>query len=417
METQWQTLVVVLILSRWLTEIGLELLNMRHVRAHAGAVPEAFRGVMDEATYARSVGYTLAKGRFNLVADTVQMLWLLPVLFSGVLPWVYQSWLREFGASAGSTAFMFLAVMVAASLVSLPLDSYATFRLEQRFGFNNSTPRTWWLDRLKALALTVALGWPVLTLILKLAEWAGRTWWLWAWAAVMLLQVLLIFIAPVLIMPFFNKFTPLAEGALRDRLLALAGRTNFAARSIEVMDGSRRSRHANAFFTGLGRLRKIVLFDTLLEQLTEGELEAVLAHEIGHWKKNHIPRMLVWSAMSLLAGFFVLAWLTRQDWFYRAFGFEPGGIAVALLLFGLLTGTAAFWLGPLVNARSRRYEIEADCFASKAVGGPDSLIAALRRLTEKNLGNLTPHPAYSAFHYSHPTLLERETSLRRSAYA
>ena len=142
METQWQTLVVVLILSRWLTEIGLELLNMRHVRAHAGAVPEAFRGVMDEATYARSVGYTLAKGRFNLVADTVQMLWLLPVLFSGVLPWVYQSWLREFGASAGSTAFMFLAVMVAASLVSLPLDSYATFRLEQRFGFNNSTPRS-----------------------------------------------------------------------------------------------------------------------------------------------------------------------------------------------------------------------------------------------------------------------------------
>lgn len=413
METHWQTLVVLLVFSRWLVQLWLELLNLRNVRAHAGAVPEAFRGVMDEATYARSVGYTLAKGRFNLLADTVQLLWLLPVLFSGVLPWVHHDWLRHFGASAWSMAAMLLGVMASVSLISLPLDYYATFRLEQRFGFNNTTRRTWWLDRVKALALTVALGWPVLALILQLAEWAGRAWWLWAWAAVLVFQVLLIFIAPVLILPLFNKLTPLADGPLRERLLALAGRTNFAARAIEVMDGSRRSRHANAFFTGLGRLRKIVLFDTLLQQLDETELEAVLAHEIGHWKKRHIPRMLAWSAFSLLAGFFALDWLARQPWFYRAFGFEPGSFAPALLLFGLLAGTVTFWLNPLVNARSRRYEFEADRFAAEAVGGAGSLIAALRRLTEKNLGNLTPHRAYSAFHYSHPTLLEREAALRR----
>ena len=413
MENHWQTLVVLLVCSRWLAQVWLELLNLRHVRAHAGAVPEAFHGVMDDATYARSVGYTLAKGRFNLLADTVQMLWLLPVLFSGVLPSIYHEWLRFFGKSAWTMAAMLLGVMMAVSLVSLPLDYYTTFRLEQRFDFNTTTLRTWWLDRVKALALTVALGWPVLALILKLAEWAGRAWWLWAWAAVLLSQVLLIFIAPVLILPLFNKLTPLADGPLRERLLALAGRTNFAARAIEVMDGSRLSRHANAFFTGLGRLRKIVLFDTLLQQLNETELEAVLAHEIGHWKKRHIPRMLAWSAFSLLAGFFALDWLARQPWFYRAFGFEPGSFTPALLLFGLLAGPVTFWLGPLVNARSRRYEFEADRFAAEAVGGAGSLMAALRRLTEKNLGNLTPHRAYSAFHYLHPTLLEREAALRR----
>ena len=413
METHLQTLVVLLLISRWMVQLWLEMLNQRNVRAHAGAVPEAFRGVMDSATYARSVGYTLAKSRFNLLADTVQLLWLMPVLFSGVLRWVHDGWMGRFGVDAASMAAMLLFVMTAVSLVSLPLDFYATFRLEERFGFNKSTLRTWWLDRVKALALTVALGWPLLTLILKLVEWTGRAWWLWAWAAVLFFQVLLLFVAPVLILPLFNKLTPLAEGPLRERLLALAGRTHFAACAIEVMDGSRRSAHANAFFTGLGRLRKIVLFDTLVQQLDETQLEAVLAHEIGHWKKRHIPRMLAWSAISLLAGFFALDWLAWQPWFYRAFGFEPGGFAPALLLFGLLAGVVTFWLEPLVNARSRRYEFEADRFAAGAVGGAGALIAALRRLTEKNLGNLTPHRAYSAFHYSHPTLLEREAALRR----
>jgi STE24 endopeptidase len=404
--------VVAILVGRWLAEVRLEQLNLRHVRAHAWAVPEAYREVMDGATYARSVEYTLAKGRFNLFADTANLFWLLLLVCSGVLPWAFREWAGALGTSVWSMSGLLLVVMVASSIVALPLDYYAAFFLEQRFGFNTASRRTWFADRLKGFGLTVGLGWPLFALILKLVDWTGHWWWLWAWAAVLFFQLLMILVAPAIILPLFNKFTPLPEGSLRDRLLNLAKRTAFAARSIQVMDGSRRSRHSNAFFTGLGRFRKIVLFDTLLPQLDELELEAVLAHEIGHWKKRHIPKMIGWSALSLLGGFFALAWLARQEWFYRGFGFEPVSLVPALLLFGILSSSVTFWLMPLVNSRLRRYEFEADRFAADAMNEPDSLIGALRRLTEKNLGNLTPHPAYSAFHYSHPTLLEREAALR-----
>ncbi len=218
-------------------------------------------------------------------------------------------------------------------------------------------------------------------------------------------------LAPVLILPLFNKFTPLPDGDLRERLLALGRRTGFLAKSIQVMDGSKRSRHSNAFFTGFGRFRKIVLFDTLIQQLSEPELEAVLAHEIGHYKKKHIPKMLLWSSVTLLAAFWIISALARQAWFYHGFGFEPGSIVPALLLFGLLAGLVTFWFSPLAHWWSRRYEYQADAFAAQTMNEPQSLIGALRKLNEKNLGNLTPHPFYSGFYYSHPTLLERERAL------
>jgi STE24 endopeptidase len=300
---------------------------------------------------------------------------------------------------------------VALSLSGLPFDWYAQFRLEQRFGFNTATLRLWCLDRLKGLLLTIVLGYPLLALVLQLVEWAGQSWWLWACAVVLGFELLMVVLAPVLIMPLFNKFTPLPDGSLRKRLLRLAERTGFRARSIHVMDGSKRSRHSNAFFTGFGRFRKIVLFDTLIEQLDEPELAAVLAHEIGHYKKGHIPKMLAWSAVSLLAAFGALAWLTGQEWFLRSFGFEAGNLAPAFLLFGLLSGTLTFWFTPLANLWSRRFEYQADAFAAKAIGEGRSLIGALRKLNEKNLSNLTPHPLYSGFYYSHPALVERERAL------
>jgi STE24 endopeptidase len=218
-------------------------------------------------------------------------------------------------------------------------------------------------------------------------------------------------LAPVLILPLFNKFTALPEGSLRDRLLKLAEKTRFRARSIQVMDGSKRSRHSNAFFTGFGQFRKIVLFDTLIQQLAEPELEAVLAHEIGHFKKKHIPKMLMMSAFASLIGFYCLSVLAKQHWFYRAFGFTSGNIAPALLLFGLLSGLVTFWFSPVAHWWSRRYEYQADAFAAETMNEPRSLVGALRKLNEKNLSNLTPHPIYSGFYYSHPTLLEREQAL------
>ena len=404
-------IVLLLLLARWAAQLWLDQLNQRHVLAHAGAVPEAFKGIIDEATYARSVEYTLAKGRLDQVTGTWDSAVLLAVLFSGVLPWGYQACMDALGSSAWSLSAFLLATGLALSLPGLPLDWYDQFRLEERFGFNTTTQKLWWMDRLKGLLLGIGLGYPLLVLILKLVEWTGPWWWLWAWGALLGFQLLMLVLAPVLILPLFNKFTPLPDGSLRERLLRLAERTCFRARSIQVMDGSKRSRHSNAFFTGFGRFRKIILFDTLIEELAELELEAVLAHEIGHFKKKHIPKMLLISALASLVGFWVISVLANQDWFYRAFGFVPGSIVPALLLFGLLSGVITFWFSPLAHWWSRRYEYQADAFAAAVMDEPRSLIGALRKLNEKNLSNLTPHPLYSGFYYSHPTLLERERAL------
>jgi STE24 endopeptidase len=400
-----------LILLKWAAQIWLERLNLSHVRTHAGAVPDAFKGVVDENTYRKSVEYTLAKGKFDQIETSYQVAILLLILFSGLLPWALNLFTHWLGSSAWAMAVFLFAVGLALSLPSLPLAWYDQFKLEERFGFNTSTQKIWWLDRLKGLLLGIILGYPLLVLVLKFVDWTGALWWLWAWAALLAFQMIMAVLAPVVILPLFNKFTALAEGSLRDRLLKLAERTRFRARSIQVMDGSKRSRHSNAFFTGFGQFRKIVLFDTLIQQLAEPELEAVLAHEIGHFKKKHIPKMLAMSALASLFGFYCLSLLAKQDWFYRAFGFAPGNIAPALLLFGLLSGLVTFWFSPIAHWWSRRYEYQADAFAAKTMNEPRPLVAALRKLNEKNLSNLTPHPIYSGFYYSHPTLLEREQAL------
>jgi STE24 endopeptidase len=402
-----------LIFAKSLAEFVLGHLNHQHVRAHAAEVPAAFADIIDPATYEKSVRYTLAKGFLNRFEIFYDALILVLVICTGILPLAFQYFTATFGTSAWAMAGFLFCVGIILSLFGLPLAWYAQFRLEERFGFNTTTAKLWWMDRFKGLLLALLLGYPLLVLILKLVDWTGSLWWLWAWACVMAFQLLMLVLAPVLILPLFNKFTPLPEGTLRERLLALGRRTAFPARSIQVMDGSKRSRHSNAFFTGFGRFRKIVLFDTLISHLSEPELEAVLAHEIGHYKKRHIAKILVWSALASLAGFYILGWLARQDWFYRAFGFEVGATAAALLLFGLLAGTITFWLSPLANYWSRRYEYQADAYAATITGEVASLTGALRKLNEKNLSNLTPHPVFSGFYYSHPTLLERENALAR----
>jgi STE24 endopeptidase len=408
---------LLLIVARWTAELWLSRLNARHVRKHAAEVPLAFREMIDGPTYRRSVDYTLAKSRLSNVSDAFDVFLLVVLLFSGVLPWTFGAWSVQFGASVWAMAAFLFVVGFALSIPGLPFDWYAQFKLEERFGFNTTTMKTWLLDRMKGLLLATLLGYPLLVLVLKVIEWTGANWWLWAWGIVVVFQLVLMLVAPALIMPLFNKFTPLPDGTLRERLFALAKRTGFPTRSIDVMDGSKRSRHSNAFFTGFGRFRKIVLFDTLVAQLAEPELEAVLAHEIGHYKKRHVIKLLSVSITGLLVAFAVIAWLAQQEWFYRAFGFTfqsgfaPATMVPAMLLFALLAGTLSFWLTPIINLWSRRFEYEADAFARKTMDEPQSLIGALRKLNEKNLSNLTPHPLYSGFYYSHPTLLERERAL------
>lgn len=404
-----------LILARFAVEAFLEMLNRREVRHHAGSVPVAFQGTIDGPTYARSVDYTLARSRFGQWQEGWEVILVLALLFTGVLPASLEFFRNAFGTGSWVDAGWIFAVGMALSFIGLPFEGWAQFRLEHRFGFNTTTPATWWMDRLKGLLLAMILGYPLLLLILNLAGWMGPRWWIWAWTFFLGFQLLMLVLAPVLILPLFNKLTPLEPGPLRDRLLELGRRAGFSAQTILVMDGSKRSRHSNAFFTGFGRFRKIVLFDTLIAQLSTEELEAVLAHEMGHYKLGHIPKRLVWSALTLLGGFAVIAWLLNQPEFAGAFGFPAAaGLAPTLLLFGLLSTPVSFWLSPLLNHRSRVHEFEADAFATQTVGAPGPLIGALRKLSEKNLSNLTPHPWYSAWHYSHPTLLERERALERS---
>lgn len=259
--------------------------------------------------------------------------------------------------------------------------------------------------------LGLVIGFPLAWALLALVGRVGPWWWVWGFALLFGFQLLMMVLYPKLILPFFNKLTPLPEGDARSRLLALADRTGFRAKTIEVMDGSKRSGHSNAFFTGFGRFRRIVLFDTLIAQLTQEELEAVLAHEIGHYKCGHIPQFLALTAVIQLGAFGVVAWLAEAPWFNAAFGLPAGALAPTFLLFVLLGGLVTFWFTFLGNKLSRKNEYEADAFAKQAMNSAGPIIGALRKLSQKNLSNLTPHPLYSAVYYSHPTLVERERSL------
>lgn len=400
-----------LLILRWLLEMVLAHLNERATLTHAHDVPATFRDLMDPATYAKSIRYTLAKNQFGQLESTFDTGLLVILLLTGLLPSVYQCGTAALGDSTATIALIVITLPLLLSLVRLPFDWAAQFRLEEAFGFNTTTPRTWWLDHIKGVVLSLLIGYPLLWLIVSFPGWTGPAWWFHAWLAVLAFQLILMFVAPVLILPWFNRFTPLPEGGLRVRLQQLAHRTRFLHRDILLMDGSRRSRHSNAFFTGLGRFRRIVLYDTLVSQLQDDELEAVLAHEIGHCRLRHIPRLLAASALGSFILFFLFAQLSNQAWFFEAFGFQSAGLGPLLLLALVFGGALSFWLSPLTNSWSRRFEYQADQFGAQVMGDPRPLVRALRKLTQRNLGNLTPHPAYSWFYYSHPTLWERERAL------
>jgi len=402
-------LVAVLLGVRLAAQLVLNGLNTAEVRRCAGQPPPAAAALMDPETRARSVAYALAKLRFATVEEIYDALVLAAVLFSGLLPRLYGPF-RAWGPGAWTGALFLLAVAAVLSVPSLPFEWWAQFRLEQRFGFNQSTLGLWVTDRLKGLALFAVIGFPLLWALLALVRWTGPAWWLWGFALLFGFQLVMLVLYPKLILPLFNKLIPLPDDGLRARLLDLAVRTGFRARTIQVMDGSRRSAHSNAFFTGFGRFRRIVLYDTLVAQLAPAELEAVLAHEIGHYKRGHVPRMLALSAVLQFGGLALLAWLADRAWFNPAFGFAAGDLAPTLLLFGLVSGLVTFWFSPLLNLLSRRHEYQADAFARDAVGAAP-MVGALRKLAQTNLSNLTPHPLYSGFYYSHPTVVERERAL------
>ncbi len=418
MERLIVALFLVFFVAEFLIEFGLNELNLRYVRARwtEKKIPEFFSGKIDANEYTQSVEYTLAKGRFWRWAELYGRSIMLIVLFSGMLSGLDQLAgqvaSRYLLGSYGHGILFCLAIALIFSVASLPTDIYSTFYLESKFGFNKTAPSLYLTDKVKALVLGLLIGVPFLFIVLWLMHAMGPHWWIWAFAFILAFELLMIIIFPTFIAPWFNKFEPLPEGEWRDRILALARRLGFQTSGIYTMDGSKRSAHSNAYFTGLGRSKRIVLFDTLIDQMTIEQGLAVLAHEMGHYKMKHILRMLLIQTVFLFVAVYVLSWLLDYRPLFSAFDLDRSNHA-ALVLFTLLSGPATFYLAPLMNFLSRKHEYEADHFAAVTLQDGKPMEEALVKLTIKNLSNLTPHPWYSAYHYSHPTPAERIGAIRR----
>lgn len=397
----------------------LNILNRREALRHKHAPAEAAGSLADPETFAKSRAYTLERLSFDTFSLFISSALTIALLFSGALPWLDRALLRLFGDGLNRGAFFLGLVTMAPSLLKLPLTLYSTFRIEGKYGFNTMTWGLFWRDFVKELVVSMALGLPLLYAILFFMRHAGTAWWLWAYGLFLAFQTVMMILYPIFIAPLFNRFQPLEDGDLKASLLALAARLRFPTADIFVMDGSRRSLHSNAYFTGLGRWRRIVLFDTLLRQMDAGELQSVLAHEIGHYKRKHIYKRMA-AQVFILGGLLYLASLAlRWPPLYAAFGFDPlaaahsasGNAAVGLFLFLTVFSSLSILFAPIQNLVSRKHEYEADAYAVEALGSPVPMGSALIKLSSKNLSNLTPHPWYSAFHYSHPTLLERLKAL------
>lgn len=383
------------------TQLWLSIRQIRHVREHRPGVPAAFADRVTLTEHQKAADYTISKQYFGWIEIAVGTALLLIWTLGGVLDWVDQLW-RGAGYSVLFTGTaVIVTVMLISAAIDIPASLYRTFVLEARFGFNKSTPALFLTDLLKGLLLSLVIGIPVVMLILWLMEMAGQWWWLYAWLAMTLLSLLLSWAFPKFIAPMFNKFKPLEQGEMRQRIEALLQRCGFNSQGVFVMDGSRRSSHGNAYFTGFGKNKRIVFFDTLLKQLTAPQVEAVLAHELGHFKHRHILKGMLLSSLMMLAGFAALAWLMRHSWFYTGLGVEQPSIYIALTLFVMVTPAFTFFLTPLMSWVSRRHEFEADAFAVEQTGS-EELSSALVGLFRENAGTLTPDPLHSAFHDSHP---------------
>ncbi len=372
------------------------------VLAHRDTVPGRFAGVISPGAHRKAADYTVAKLRLGRWSRLWGVLLLLFWTLGGGLAWLDQA-VRHFGWNELATGVAALAgFFFIMYILELPFDLWRSFGVEARFGFNRMSPMLFVSDQVRQMVLALAIGAPLAWAILWFMQEAGNIWWLYAWAVWTAFTLLMIWAFPALIAPLFNRFTPLEEGPVKARIEALLARCGFECRGLFVMDGSRRSAHGNAYFTGLGNARRIVLFDTLLASLDVEETEAVLAHELGHFRCGHIrKRLAVMSAMSL-AGFALLGWLAGQPWFYAGLGVPHASGYAALLLFMLAAPVFLFWLGPVSNLFSRRHEFEADAYAAEHANG-QKLITALVKMYKDNAATLTPDPAYSAWYDSHPS--------------
>ena len=395
--------------------------QIRHVSARRTTVPANFAAQISAESHAKAADYTCVNERFGLVKlafGTVVLLgWTLLGGLEALNEWILPRTLEPLGTLGYQVALVF-AFSLISGLLDLPFDWYNNFRIEERFGFNRMSIGLWLGDLLKNLIVSTLIGLPLIAVVLWLMGVAGSLWWLWAWVFWMSFNLLLLVLYPMFIAPLFNKFEPLQDEALKERVSTLMQRCGFSAQGLFVMDGSKRSAQSNAYFTGIGRSKRVVFYDTLLARLTHGELEAVLAHELGHFHHKHIVKLIAQTFFASLLALAALGWLAQQPAFFVGLGVQPNATApndaLALLLFLLAAPLAGFFLAPLMSLASRRHEFEADAYACDNASGAD-LRSALLKLTEDNALTLTPEPLYARFYYSHPPMAERLAALRLTA--
>jgi len=403
----------IIILSALLLDFLLSLIaDLLNLRSLQPQVPAEFQGVYDESKYQNSQNYTHVNTRFRLLVSAVDLLLLLIFWFCGGFNWLNHQ-VEALHLSLIWSGLLYIGFLILAkSLLSLPFDIYSTFVIEERFGFNKTSPLTFIMDRVKGALLGILIGAPLLSLVLFLFTTLGAWAWLYVWASVTLLSFMLQYLAPTLVMPLFNKFQPLQDGELKEAIVNYARTVSYPLAGVFVIDGSKRSSKSNAFFTGFGKKKRIALFDTLLQQHTVAEITAVLAHEIGHYKKKHILINLIFSTLHSGVLFFLLSLFLHHQPLFDAFYMDSAPIYAGLLFFGLLYSPIEMILAVGLHTLSRLHEFQADQFAAETTKAPEAMISALKKLTVNNLMNLTPHPFYVFINYSHPPVLERIKALK-----
>jgi len=414
--TQFTFIFVIALAFTSLAKLWLARRHLAYIAAHRAAVPEAFREKIMLADHQKAADYTSAKTRFAMLGILFDAALLLAFTLGGgiqLLADICNSW---FGSPLAQGVATIVAVLLLSSLLEAPFSLYRTFVIEARFGFNKMTFALYFKDALKGLLLGAILGLPLLSGVLWLMSAMGSYWWLYVWLAWMVFNLLILFIYPTFIAPLFNKFTPLQDEAMKARIAALLGKCGFTASGLFVMDGSKRSAHGNAYFTGFGKTKRIVFFDTLLERLSGNEIEAVLAHELGHFKRRHVLKRIVATFAMSLGFLWLLGQLMQTSWFYEGLGVNTphsteSGTALALLLFFMILPLFSFVLQPLLSAYSRKHEFEADAYAATQTAATD-MVSALVKLYQDNAATLTPDPLYSSFYDSHPPAAMRIAHLQ-----
>jgi STE24 endopeptidase len=394
------------------TGYWLKYLNRAYLQSHGRIVPPEFQGVIDPALLIKISDYTLENGRVGLFESIVGNLLTILFLFGGLLG-VYDRWVLTMTGSLlwGGLLFVFL-LMYAETLIDIPFSLYRNFKIENRYGFNTMTVRLWITDLIKSITISSVLGAVVIVSVIAIIQASPAWWWLWVWSFLLIFGIFVMYISPVVIEPLFFKFEPVKAEGLEENVRDLMERAGLKVNRVFQVDASRRSRHSNAYFTGIGKVKRIVLFDTLIQQMTREEILAVLAHEAGHWKKRHVLKRIVLTEAMAFCGLFLAYHLLTWNGLPGMIGLADASFFARVVILGFLSSLVMFPLTPLFSYLSRRDEREADHFASELTGRPDAMASALVKLSRENLANLHPHPLYAKFHYSHPPVVERIRELK-----